>query len=733
MSKLLLLLLAFVVLHDRLNAQCATVVNCPSDSVTIVCDESPNNTFYWNEPYWYDSLYSSQNLAEGSVDLPLFALDSCGTDSISVSYVLFLDLNGDGVRETAVTSADLPPAGTVYFNNAANPNYAGSTLRNFDSHPVIQSAKYRFGLEQTTSDDTLVARVRWFNQDAQDTINPQLPPGTHRIEWRMEQGGVVSTCQYNFTVRDCGLPIVHCQPGATVQILPSGNLELMLTDLLASGADNYSPPAQLVFGVREEGTGTGFPVDSAGSPLQSLAFTCENLGFHSLEVRVKDKAGLAGICFTYVILQDSTATCAPPLPTISEVCVQHFCGGQGVDEVTYAVQGNDPDLPPSPLFGNGETDSTGCVLLAVPQPVTAGTTFFALKDDNPLNGVTTFDLVLISRHILGLQALDSPYKIIAADANRSNSLTTSDIIELRKLILGIYAKLPNNTSWRFVNAGFVFPAPSNPFQAAFSEGRSWGEIIASSTADFYGLKIGDVNCSALTSVAAPAEERTLATLLLPDVELPAGAVVDIPLRLAAAEAWLGWQGSLVFDAQALAIEQVASVNLPGWSSDNHALLEGQINLSWSGAQPVTLLPGDDLLTIRLRTLRPVKLRTALALADPTKLGLRAEAYRANENPVHLALQFSASPALTAEENAIFAPQPNPTGAGARIPIRLAQAGTVTLELTDLTGRLLLCTTMLLDAGTQSLDLPAIAFPQAGLYGWRVKAGTMVRSGKVVRQ
>ncbi len=733
MYKLLLLFLAFGISTISLHAQCAKVVNCPTDSV-IICDESSNSTSYWNANYWYDSLYNSPNVAESSVDLPVFVLDSCGTDSFLVSFVLLLDLNGDGLRETAVTSNNLPPVGQVYYGNAANPSYSGGAPRDFDFHPII-AEKYRFGLERTTSDDTLVARVRWFRQNGfQDTINPQLPPGHHRIEWRMEQNGVVSTCQYDFTVRDCGLPVVNCRPGAIVQLLPSGSLEITLAELVVDAADNYTPTDQLVFSLREDGTGTGFPVDSTGSFPNSIMFNCDQAGFHLLEVWVKDKAGLEGICRTYVIVQDSAAVCAPPLPTVSEVCVKHFCSGKGIDEVTYATQGNAPNFPPIPIFGNGETDSSGCVLLAAPLSTSAVTTFFALKDDNPLNGVSTFDLVLISRHILGLQALDSPYKLIAADANHSNSVTGSDIIELRKLILGIYPKLPNNTSWRFVNAGFAFPNPVNPFQSTFPEGRSWGEIVGNITAaDFFGIKIGDVNCSVLPNANTPAEERSLATVWLPDLDLPAGAVVDIPLRLAEASAWLGWQGSLTFDAQKMEIEQVGSSSLHNWSSANRAFQSGQVNLSWSNETAAVLLPGDELLTIRLRTLAPVRLRDALALTDMAKTALRPEAYPADENPVGLVLQFVPNQSLTTEEPTIFAPQPNPTAAGVRIPLRLTQAETVTLEVTDMTGRVLLRHALRLDAGAQMLEVPATAFPQAGLYGWRVSAGKVTRSGKVVRQ
>ncbi len=117
------------------------------------------------------------------------------------------------------------------------------------------------------------------------------------------------------------------------------------------------------------------------------------------------------------------------------------------------------------------------------------------KVDNPLNGVTTYDLVLISKHILGLDTLDSPYKMVAADANATRSITTQDIVETRKLILGIYTEFPAVNSWRFVDKDYTFPTP-NPFSAAFPE-----NIILSTfpddAVDFVGIKMGDLNNSAV--------------------------------------------------------------------------------------------------------------------------------------------------------------------------------------------------------------------------------------------
>ena len=70
--------------------------------------------------------------------------------------------------------------------------------------------------------------------------------------------------------------------------------------------------------------------------------------------------------------------------------------------------------------------------------------------------MSTFDLVLISKHILGINTFDSPYKHIAADVNQSGSITAFDLVQLRQLILNITTEFSNNDSWRFVDANHTF-------------------------------------------------------------------------------------------------------------------------------------------------------------------------------------------------------------------------------------------------------------------------------------
>jgi hypothetical protein len=96
--------------------------------------------------------------------------------------------------------------------------------------------------------------------------------------------------------------------------------------------------------------------------------------------------------------------------------------------------GNDPTVL---QFVSTITDEEGKFIF---DPVQRKTDHFvkAYKNDDPLNGVSTLDLIRIQKHLLGLTPFTSPYEFIAADANRSSSVTALDLIELRKLILGIY-------------------------------------------------------------------------------------------------------------------------------------------------------------------------------------------------------------------------------------------------------------------------------------------------------
>lgn len=63
---------------------------------------------------------------------------------------------------------------------------------------------------------------------------------------------------------------------------------------------------------------------------------------------------------------------------------------------------------------------------------------------NPLDGVSTLDLVLILRHILGIQTFENSSNLIIGDINCDGVITALDIVLLRRLILGIDENFPSS-------------------------------------------------------------------------------------------------------------------------------------------------------------------------------------------------------------------------------------------------------------------------------------------------
>ncbi|MDX1912726.1 MAG: T9SS type A sorting domain-containing protein [Saprospiraceae bacterium] len=112
-----------------------------------------------------------------------------------------------------------------------------------------------------------------------------------------------------------------------------------------------------------------------------------------------------------------------------------------------------------------------------------------------LNGVTTYDRVLVSKHISGIELLDSPYKIMAADVDNSNSVDQTDLNTILNLVSTVIIEFPNG-HYRFVQAAYVFPDPFNPFP--FPETQVITNLQSDvSNVDFIGVKKGDVNNTAV--------------------------------------------------------------------------------------------------------------------------------------------------------------------------------------------------------------------------------------------
>ena len=526
-----------------------------SDTVVIMKDQTLNVADLWNESYWYDNNIGSNNLGEGPSGLSVTASDLCSGTDIDVRFLLFLDLDGNNDLETVVNSADLPGFNNVQFGNALNPNYTGGVSRAFDERAVPPDQKYGFALQTADIGAKKIATVCWNTQQQPGTyVTPELPYGKHKIRWIVSDGcGNESFREYAFEVKDSKAPTVVCLDGLSVNIMSTDMVQMWATDFLHYAEDNYTPPTTVApapnllrYAIRKVGAGSGFPVDTLGLPLTNVVFTCAELGPQQVELWAMDLAGNSSYCVTTIDVQDNgnfcTTTSNPDFVSVAGALKTEL--SEGLENANVSLQA----LPPNagaPLDLNDITDAQGQYEFSDAVPLHSNYTVTPTMDDNPLNGVSTYDLVLISKHILGQEPLSSPYKMIAADANQSNSITTFDIVELRKLILGIYNELPNNSSWRFVDADYVFPVTANPWSAQFPETISLADVQTQQLADdFVAVKIGDVNNTVIPNSLAITDDRSNGTLLfdVDDRQVKAGEI--FPVTFKADQRVQGWQFTL---------------------------------------------------------------------------------------------------------------------------------------------------------------------------------------------
>lgn len=704
-------------------SQCPVALNCNTGTDTL-CDLTSNDSLLWNNALWWDPLPGEHDLSETPAQLQFRVLDTCG--GAAIRCLLFLDLDGNGSFESVLNSDSMPPPGRFFFNNAANPGYAADTSLEMDARPVPGADKYRFALHQTTLGDTLQTELKWNTEANPDQfITPEIPGRRFRIVWLIENAGWEDTCSGITVVRDCIAPVIVCKNDLVSMISPGGFATVWATDLVQNASDDNTPANQLQISVRKAGDGSGFPIDALGNPIFVTGMDCCDLGPQPVELWVRDLAGNTGFCTTFVDIQDAFSSC--DVFSCGEslfACTQTIADSSDMDQVLIRYKDNIVDLYSNSMQGACEE------FLSV---IHGGDSYrvWAIKDDNPLNGVSTFDLVLITKHILNLEPLNAPWKILAADANRSNSVTTFDVVELRKLILGIYNQLPNNTSWRFLPENVVFPDPADPFATPFSDTLVVNNYPGTGPVrdTLYGYKVGDVNGSATVNLhdSSP-DERSTATLLLPDWTFERGETKDIVLRPAAGGSWLGMQFALTFDPEYVEIQQVVPGVLEGldeqaWSQPRPGLL----HFSWFNALPQTVLPDEGLLRLRVRAVQAGRLQDVAALATDR---MRPEVYSDGHLQQRLQLGFSDRTEVPGVSTLL--PQPNPTHAGVHFPLRLAVPETTILELLDASGRTVYYGEKTLAAGNQLLEAPAAAFPGAGMYMWRLKIGTEIQTGKIVR-
>ena len=108
------------------------------------------------------------------------------------------------------------------------------------------------------------------------------------------------------------------------------------------------------------------------------------------------------------------------------------------------------------------------------------------------------------------------------------------MLALRKTILGIEDGFPNNTSWRFVDAGFEFVDDLDPWATDIDELYNISGLNGDMQIDFIAVKTGDVDGNVEANVKAGEfiEVRSSKELIqsFTDIELEKGRTYKVSVK-----------------------------------------------------------------------------------------------------------------------------------------------------------------------------------------------------------
>ncbi|MFQ5445730.1 MAG: T9SS type A sorting domain-containing protein, partial [Saprospiraceae bacterium] len=524
-----------------------------------------------------------------------------------------------------------------------------------------------------------------------------LPAGDYQVQYTaLDKCNNASTCTTTLSVIDPP-PVAVCKSELTVTI-----------------SEPWAPAVQVWASNLDDGSydncpsGTIFSFSADTTDVNQL-FGCNDTGSQPVQLWVTDLNGSQDYCETTITISLAPNIECEPFDTISGIITTETVEG------IANVQVN---------FSDGymtTTDTNGNYIYLAQLGSTLSVTPY--KNDNHANGVTTFDGVLLVKHVLGVQMLDSPYKMIAADVNKSNSITTFDAVEMRKLILNIITSFPNNTSWRFVPKDFVFPNPLNPFGSGFPETGTTGPPY-----DFIGIKIGDLNNSAIPAFAGEIHERSYtgeSELMLANRFMKKGEAFELPFSPGTGP-FSGFQFALQFDPNRLALETIE----PGYAGPEcfgtAGLAEGLLKTSWFNATAQQRVDGPAF-TLHFTAKEEGWLGDALSLDETA---LPAEVYTPDLEQWSLSLTFEKSSTEDAAFRLLGA-RPNPFGESTTLEYFLRKESAVSIVISDFSGHVIYSVSKRQTAGRQEWKIGRAGIPAAGLYIYRIKCGDGWGAGKLM--
>jgi len=540
--------------------------------------------------------------------------------------------------------------------------------------------------------------------------------------------GNEDTSSYRFELRDCKKPTPYCYNGIATVIMPStGLLTVWAADLDAGSYDNCTDSSKLKF---------SFSADVNNS---NRVFSCADIpdGISRtipVDIWVTDEAGNQDHCSTYILLQDNSGNICPDVAGISVTIGGSIKteNNEPVEHVGVNIYGGATQL-------NYQTGIKGTYHFEG-LPSKANYSIKSKRNDQPMNGVSTLDLVLIQKHILGVELLDSPYKILAADIDNDKQITAIDLVELRKLILATYEGLPNNESWRFIPKSTTFADKQNPWN--INEIMIVKDVTTDhKSEDFVGIKVGDVNATAAPHSLMGVEVRGNETGLIFEVDdqvIKSGDIVRVAFRSPNFRGVSGFQGTLAaVSSEQRATSSLSDVELIAGSLDmkrqNIGLRyaqEGMITMSWNTNAKAGVDIDDQqvLFTLVFKAQENGKVSEVLRIGSQHTV---ADSYQGKGELGNLSIRFVQNGHEIVAKSELYQNYPNPFDQRTVIGINLASQGRGTLKIYDATGRTIRAIEKDWTKGYHEVWFDRKEIGSTGVLYYRFESGFFTASKKMV--
>lgn len=525
--------------------------------------------------------------------------------------------------------------------------------------------------------------------------------GTHKITWYVSDAcGNDVACSQLIHVFDNKAPTPYCVTSLSVTISDeTKDVEIWAADFNLKSEDNCGSDS-LSFSFSE------------GEYIPNMTLSCDdlnNLSIHLIDVRVyvSDEFGNAEYCNSTINLQGTQVNCEEE----SSFGIIHgevkTWTGQAVSDALLSIGSSymTDDLE----FMTQDDGAYNFDQLLMEELYILKIT----KQNDLLAGLSTADLVKIQQHILAIKQFESPYQIIAADANGSGTISSTDLIQLRAKLLG-FQDLSISREWVFISDDFNFLDPLNPFplEEDIMINHLDKDVM---THDVTAIKVGDVNGSYLSS-----ENRDINGIALTYSQH--GDITSFTFKDDVS--LFGLQLSIEINSESdLSLESKFIKNVDEYSifkSDSKTIL----NISWIPTEMVQLLDNDIILE-----LKGVSKDTEIQISNKS---FSSELYRQTDGNEFKEIKIRLEKEMY-NDNAlqVFQNEPNPFNHTTDIPIILQHESELSIILIDANGSIIMREKKIFPSGKSKWTVNTNSKLSEGIYLYQISNDDHVITKKMI--